>query len=66
MSDKAQFNGLTPEEIQDYIDIATEALVEILTERGMTVDQFRARRKQITSDEKDAIAAEREKLDGQE
>lgn len=63
---KEDFKKLTPEEIQDYIDIATEALIEILQQRGMTADESRARRKQIVAEEQTAIAAEREKLDESE
>lgn len=58
----ADFKGLQPEEIQEYIDIATEALVEILQQRGMTAEQFRERRKQIVAEEKEAIAGELDAL----
>ena len=56
------FKGLSPEEIQAYIDIATEALVEILQQRGMTPEEFRARRHQIVQEEKAAIAKELDAL----
>lgn len=55
---KQSFQKLTPEEIQDYIDIATEVLVEILQQRGLTAEEFRARRKQITAEEQNAITEE--------
>ncbi|MGE0133054.1 MAG: hypothetical protein AB7U82_33675 [Blastocatellales bacterium] len=56
----------TPEELQEFIEIAEEFLVEILQQRGLTVDELRERRKQIVTEEKAEIAAEREKLDGNE
>ncbi len=56
------FKGLSPEEIQEYIDIATEALVEILEQQGMTAEQFRERRHQIVAEEKEAIAEELDAL----
>lgn len=59
---KETFRGLTPEEIQDYIDIATEALVEILNQRGMTAEQFREHRKGIVIEEQEFIESERRKL----
>ena len=52
----------TPEEILEYIQIAEEALVEILSQRGMTVEEFRERRKQIIAAEREAIAAKREAI----
>lgn len=58
MAKKEDFAKLTPEEIQDYIDIATEALVEILGQQGMTAEQFRERRHQIVEEEKRIIADE--------
>lgn len=64
MADKKQFKGLGPEEIQEYIDIATEALVEVLNERGLTAEEFHARRKQIVSEEQTAITEELKKLEG--
>lgn len=60
---KEDFAGKTPEEIQEYIDIATEALVEILQERGMTAEEFHARRKQIVGEEQKAISEELSKLE---
>lgn len=55
---KQSFQKLSPEEIQDYIDIATEALVEVLNERGLSADEFHAQRKQIVSEEQAAITEE--------
>lgn len=59
---KESLAGRTPEEIQDFIEIAEEFLVEILQQRGLTAEEFRARRKQIIAAEHEEIAAEREKL----
>lgn len=50
--------GYSPEELQEYINIATEFLVELLSQRGFTVEQLRERRKQITSAEIEFIDAE--------
>lgn len=58
----ADFNGLTPEEIQNYIDIATEALVEVLTQQGMTAEEFHARRHQIVDEEQKVIESELDAL----
>lgn len=62
---KSQLKGLDPAEIQEWVNIAIEFLVEVTSQRGMTGDELRARRKQIFAQENAVIQAELDSLPGE-
>lgn len=52
----------TPEFVQSIIDVVTDLLVELLNQRGLTLEEFRARRTQLVQDEQVFIDTELEKF----
>lgn len=62
-AEAARLRSLNPAEIQEYINIALEALAETVSRLGMTTDELRAARKALVQKELADIEAELEELD---
>lgn len=61
---EANFTGYSVEEIQEYINIATELVVDLLRLRGATSEELHAFRKQVIDSELAFIDAEIAKYGG--